>query len=68
MSDSNFPTLREGLSIADACTVAGIGRTKIYQAIAEGELVARKYGKRTLILRSDLQAFLANLPTVQADG
>jgi excisionase family DNA binding protein len=68
MNDSNSPTLREGLSIADACTVAGIGRTKIYQAIAEGELVARKYGKRTLILRSDLQAFLANLPTVQGDG
>ena len=68
MTDSTLPTLREGLSIVEACNVAGIGRTKIYQAIAEGELVARKYGKRTLILRSDLQAFLANLPTVQADG
>lgn len=68
MSDSNSPAQREGLSIADACTVAGIGRTKIYQAIADGELVARKYGKRTLILRTDLQAFLASLPTVRADG
>lgn len=68
MNDSNCPTLREGLSISEACTVAGIGRTKLYQAIADGQLVARKYGKRTLVLRSDLQAFLAKLPTVQADG
>jgi excisionase family DNA binding protein len=68
MSDANSPSLREGLSIADACTISGIGRTKIYQAIAQGQLVARKYGKRTLILRTDLQAFLTNLPAVQADG
>ena len=26
---------REGLSISEACAVAGIGRTKIYQAISE---------------------------------
>ena len=36
---------REGLSIAEACAVAGIGRTKLYQAIADGSLQARKYGK-----------------------
>jgi excisionase family DNA binding protein len=54
----------EGLSIAEACTVAGIGRTKIYQAISSGELKARKYGKRTIILRRDLEAFLAALPVV----
>jgi excisionase family DNA binding protein len=59
---------REGLSISEACAFAGIGRTKIYQAIADGSLKARKCGKRTLILRNDLQGFLANLPTVQADG
>jgi excisionase family DNA binding protein len=45
--------------------LAGIGRTKLYEAISAGELVARKYGKRTLILRSDLSNFLSNLPTVQ---
>jgi excisionase family DNA binding protein len=48
--------------------MAGIGRTKIYEAISSGELVARKCGKRTLILRTDLQEFLSDLPTVQADG
>jgi excisionase family DNA binding protein len=53
---------REGLSIAEACAVAGLGRTKIYQAITEGTLKARKCGKRTLVLRDDLRAFLASLP------
>jgi excisionase family DNA binding protein len=53
---------REGLSVAEACAVAGIGRTKIYQAITDGSLKARKCGKRTLILRDELRHFLASLP------
>ena len=55
---------REGLSMVEASAVAGIGRTKLYQAIAEGSLRARKYGKRTIILRDDLRRFLAALPVV----
>lgn len=64
----NTPTSdlqREGFSIGEACTVAGIGRTKIYEAISEGRLKARKFGKRTIVLRADLQAFLSNLPVVE---
>ena len=53
---------REGLSISEACAFAGIGRTKIYQAIADGSLKARKCGKRTLILRDELRDFLTSLP------
>lgn len=56
---------REGLSIAEACRVAGIGRTKIYEAISDGKLIARKFGKRTIVLRTDLQAFLFALPVAQ---
>jgi excisionase family DNA binding protein len=59
---------REGLSVFEACRVAGIGRTKIYEAISDGRLKARKFGKRTLILRADLQDFLARLPVAQADA
>ena len=29
---------REGLSIQEACAAAGIGRTKLYEAIADGRL------------------------------
>jgi excisionase family DNA binding protein len=53
---------REALSIAEVCAVAGIGRTKIYQAIADGSLKARKCGKRTLVLRNELRDFLSSLP------
>jgi excisionase family DNA binding protein len=59
---------REGLSIVEACQVAGIGRTKLYEAISDGSLPARKYGKRTIILRADLQSFLNALPVVTPAG
>jgi len=62
MDESNFGLVKEGLSISEACAFAGIGRTKIYQAISEGSLKARKCGKRTLVLRGDLRDFLASLP------
>ena len=49
------------LSIEEACNATGLGRTKLYEAINSGALCARKLGKRTLILQSDLQAFLTGL-------
>ena len=55
---------REGYSIPEAAEVASIGRTKIYEAINNGSLIARKHGKRTIILRDDLRAFLTALPAV----
>jgi excisionase family DNA binding protein len=55
--------IREGLSITEACAMAGIGRTRLYAAIAAGDLLARKFGKRRIILRSDLRQFLQSLPT-----
>jgi len=51
-----------GLTLAEASVVAGIGRTKLYEAIADRQLTARKYGSRTIILRDDLLRFLASLP------
>lgn len=55
----------EGLTLNDASIISGIGRTKLYEAIASGELKARKFGSRTLILREDLVGFLKSLPEVQ---
>lgn len=53
--------MKLSLSIKEACTFTGIGQTKIYEAINEGLLPAKKYGRRTLILQSDLESFLRNL-------
>lgn len=50
-------------SIAEAIAKSGSSKTSIYQAIGRGELRARKNGRRTVILRGDLESWLANLPT-----
>jgi excisionase family DNA binding protein len=54
-------------SVEEAARIAGIGRNGIYNSINAGQLVARKLGQRTLVLRADLEAFLANLPRMGAD-
>ena len=64
----NAPTANffpDALSISDACEMAGVGRTTVYAAIAEGRLKARKLGRRTLILRDDLTHFLVALPEIK---
>ena len=52
-------------SIEEACKITGLGRTKLYEAINKGLLPAKKYGKRTVILRHDLEGFLENLKNYQ---
>ena len=45
-------------SVADACKVSSIGKTRLYTLIAEGRLEARKIGKRTLIPAASLRALI----------
>jgi excisionase family DNA binding protein len=54
------------LGILDAARAAGVGRSTIYENINSGALKARKAGRRTLILRADLQAWLDSFPAVNA--
>lgn len=49
-------------SISAAAEKANIGRDGLYRAIRDGRLRARKFGRRTVVLDSDLQAFLNDLP------
>ncbi len=52
----------EALSIPQACVFVGVGRTVLYGEISKGTVRARKVGRRTLLLRGDLVAWLQALP------
>ena len=56
------PTTPFAMSVAEAVQYSRIGRSKLYHAMRDGELVARKFGARTVILRADLEAFLTSRP------
>lgn len=43
---------------AEAARLAGIGRTRLYAAIANGDLPSLKLGARRLIKVADLEAWL----------
>ena len=62
-TDRRVPTL-QALSMEQVCRFTGLGRTFLNERIARGDLVARKAGRRTLVLAADLQAFLDALPKV----
>jgi excisionase family DNA binding protein len=52
-------------SVAEAAARSGLGRDRVYDATRSGELVARKFGRRTLITADALQRFLNGLPPLQ---
>ncbi len=55
-------TMKSAFTINEASTEIGVGRTKLYREISEGNIEARKLGKRTLILGDELRRYLNSLP------
>lgn len=58
MNPSTIPAEPLAYSVSDACRVSSLGRTRLYQLIAEGRLEVRKIGKRTLIPAASLRALI----------
>ena len=52
------------LTINEACNFSRTGRTALYAAIKSGQLAARKRGRRTMILASDLKNWVESFPRV----
>lgn len=50
------------LSVNDFCLWAGIGRTAFYAELKAGRLVARKFGRRTIVPLSEAEKWLNSLP------
>lgn len=59
---ASAPGERLAYGVDEAAACLGLSRAHVYRLIAQGRLQPRKSGKRTLILRSDLVAFLESLP------
>lgn len=55
---------RENISINEAVRIFGIGRTKIYELIQAGDVVAFKLGRRTLLDSASLRNFIGCLPKI----
>jgi excisionase family DNA binding protein len=53
-------------SIPDTCVALALGRSKVYELIASGELVSVKVGRRRLVPASSIADFTAQL-IVKAD-
>lgn len=50
--------------IKEACRITGIGRSKLYELIAEGEIEVIKVGAMTLVPIEGLRAFVGRARTI----
>jgi len=57
--------MRVSLSIEEVSNMTGISESNIYKLIRSGDLLAKKLGRKTLILKTDLDNFMNNLEPVQ---
>jgi excisionase family DNA binding protein len=57
-------TDREAFAVREFCARYGICRQTFYDEIRRGRIKAVKLGKKTMILRSDAEAWAKSLPTL----
>jgi excisionase family DNA binding protein len=55
---------RVAYSVPETMLALGVCRDSIYKLIRDGRLPAKKVGRRTVVLATDLQKFLESLPTI----
>jgi excisionase family DNA binding protein len=60
-SDEPTKSSNFAYTIPEAAAALKIGRTRLYELLTSGALPAKKIGRKTIILRTDLEAFFAGL-------
>jgi excisionase family DNA binding protein len=55
---------REAFGVREFCTRYGICRQTFYDEVKRGRIKAVKLGKKTMILRSDAEAWAKSLPAL----
>jgi|HubBroStandDraft_1064217.scaffolds.fasta_scaffold3706004_1 excisionase family DNA binding protein len=53
---------QRALSVKEACEYISLGRTSFYKFVKSGQIPARKWGRRTIVLLSELEQALKSLP------
>jgi predicted DNA-binding transcriptional regulator AlpA len=54
--------MSKALSVRDTMQTIRIGRTKLYNEMKAGRIVARKIGRKTVFLADEVERYLASLP------
>ena len=58
MSTFHDPPERATLTVDEAAAILGISRTTAYESVRRGEIPARRFGRRVVILRHELERLL----------
>ena len=53
------------ISVEEAATILGIGRTQTFELIMKGSISSVKIGRRRLVVRGDLEDFVRRLSASQ---
>ena len=61
------PAKLRALTVEQVLNYAGICRPRFYAEVRAGRLIARKIGRRTFVLASDLEQYLASRPMLKLD-
>jgi excisionase family DNA binding protein len=57
--------VKEAFAVKGICRAYGISRETVYNEIRRGRLRALKLGKKTIVLKSDAEAWRDNLPPLK---
>ena len=55
-------------AVPETCQRLSIGRSTLYELIADGQIKAVKIGRRTLIPNEELERYVASLPSSTSSG